>query len=254
MIEKANPQTAAAGSVARNGAAVEAVHATGRYDFVNVGPIESERPRYVRLRDEIAALEASNWAKRVVASVSGRLAALRREFESIPLETKWSASIQNAVTDEGARALLTHAFKGSAYTAAMRMGLIESTGYGFAGANGSGVAVTNIAASITAAGGASPANGWNEAQSSVCASRGTPSFGTAASRSLALSAALAFTIIGSATIRGVFLMIRSAAGVDPTSTVGNTSGAIYSAGLFSAPGDRVVANGDTLNVNYTASV
>ena len=36
-------------------------------------------------------------------------------------------------------------------------------------------------------------------------------------------------------------------------TVGNTNGALYSAGLFSG-GDRAVANGDTLNVSYTASL
>ena len=48
-------------------------------------------------------------------------------------------------------------------------------------------------------------------------------------------------------------MCRSAAGTAPTTTVGNTNGALYSAGLFTG-GDRAVANGDTLNVSYTASL
>ena len=56
-----------------------------------------------------------------------------------------------------------------------------------------------------------------------------------------------------ASIKGAFLMCRSAAGTAPTTTVGNTNGALYSAGLFTG-GDRAVANGDTLNVSYTASL
>lgn len=158
---------------------------------------------------------------------------------------KWRDHIDNLVTTEGGNALLTHAFKGSSYTASQVMGLIEDTGY-------SAVAIGNTAANITAVGGGSPANGWNEAPSSTCAARGTPSFGTAGSKALAASA-LSFSIIATDTIKGAFLMMRSAAGTAPTTTVGNTSGALYSAGLFSG-GDRAVANGDTLNVTYTASV
>lgn len=160
---------------------------------------------------------------------------------------KWRDEIQNLVTTEGKNAALTHLLKGSAYTASQTMGLIESTGY-------TAVAAGNTAANITAAGGGSPANGWNEAQSSVCASRGTPSFGTAGSGQLATSAAVAFSIMGAGgTMKGVFLLIRSAAGVAPSATVGNTSGAIYSAGLFSG-GDRAVSAGDTINVSWTGSL
>jgi hypothetical protein len=168
-------------------------------------------------------------------------------------KVKWNDHIKNVVCTEGKNAALTHFLKGSTYNAVVRMGLIEDTGYGFAGANGSGVAATNLAASITAVAGASPANGWNEAQSSVLATRGTPTFGTASAGSLALSANQSFSIIATDTIKGVFLLIKSAAGVDPTSVVGNTSGALYSAGLFSG-GDKAVGNGDTLSVSYTASL
>lgn len=166
---------------------------------------------------------------------------------------KWEDSIENVVCTEGKNSALTNFLKGSAFTATVYMGLIESTGYGFAGANGSGVAATNLAGSITAAGGASPANGWNEATSAMCSARGTPSFGTASAGSLALSTALAFSILATATIKGCFLLVKTAAGVAPTSAVGNTSGALYSAGLFTG-GDKAVANGDTLSVSYTASM
>lgn len=159
---------------------------------------------------------------------------------------KWRDTITNLVTTEGKNAALTHFLKGSSYTASQVMGLIEDTGY-------SAVAVGNTAAGITAAGGGSPTNGWNEAPSATCATRGTPSFGTASAGALATSAAVAFSILATDTIKGAFLLCRSAAGTAPNTTVGNTGGALYSAGLFTG-GDRAVANGDTLNVSYSASL
>lgn len=159
---------------------------------------------------------------------------------------KWTDRIDNLVTTEGKNAILTHFLKGSAYTASQVLGLIEDTGY-------TAVAAGNTAANITAVGGGSPANGWNEAPVGTCAARGTPSFGTASGGSLATSASVSFSILATDTIKGAFLLCRSTAGTAPTTTVGNTNGALYSAGLFSG-GDRSVANGDTLNVSYTASV
>lgn len=165
---------------------------------------------------------------------------------------KWLDDIHNVVCTEGKNSSLTNFLKGSAFTQTAFMGLIEATGYGFAGANGSGVAATNLASSITANATASPPNGWNEAPSSVCATRGTPSFGTASAGSLAASA-LNFSIIGADTIKGVFLIVKNAAGTAATATVGNTAGALYSAGLFTG-GDKAVVSGDTLSVTYTASL
>lgn len=159
---------------------------------------------------------------------------------------KWRDEFNNTVVTEGKNAALTHFLKGSTYTASQVLGLIEDTGY-------SAIAAGNTAANITAAGGGSPTNGWNEAPSSTCASRGTPSFGSASSGSLATSSSVSFSIIATDTIKGAFLLCRSTGGTAPSSTVGNTSGALYSAGLFSG-GDRAVANGDTLNVSYTASL
>ena len=160
-------------------------------------------------------------------------------------QVKWTDTIENLVTTEGKNALLTHALKASALTQTVVLGLVESTGF-------TAFNATNTAANITAIGGGSPTNGWNEAQTSQCAARGTPSFGTASAGSLATSAAVAFSMLATATMKGAFLMIKSTAGVAPTTTTGNTSGALYSCGAFSG-GDRAVINGDTVNVTYTAS-
>ena len=159
---------------------------------------------------------------------------------------KWEDDIENVVCTEGKNALLTAGFKGSAFTQTAYLGLINGTNY-------TAVAATNVAASITTGSTATPANGWNEVAAATVAARGTPSFGTAAAGALALSAALSFSVLASDMIKGCFVLIKSAASVAPTSTVGNTSGALWSAGLFSG-GDKTVASGDTLNVSYTTSL
>lgn len=157
---------------------------------------------------------------------------------------KWRDTIENVVCTEGKDAALQHFLKGSAYTASNVLGLIGNTSYG------AGPVAGNTAASITTASGA-PANGWNE--STVVSARGTPTIGTPSGGSVSLSSSVSFSITGTDTIRGAFVLCRSAAGTAPTTATGNTNGAIWSAGTFSG-GDRSVANGDTLNVSYTTSL
>lgn len=174
------------------------------------------------------------------------LEAIRVRLDQIPRELVWSDQVHNLWPDEGARAVLTHALKGATYTASNVAGLIEDTGW-------SAVANGNTAASITAAGSGSPANGWNEAPSSTCATRATPSFGTAASRALATSSNLSFSTLASDTIKGLFMLIRSAAGTAPTTAVGNTNGAILSCGTFTG-GDQPVTGSGTLTSSYSAGL
>lgn len=167
---------------------------------------------------------------------------------------QWEDTIENVWCTQGMEAVLTHALKGLTYTATCFLGLIESTGYGYAGANGTGVTKGALAGSITAAGSATPANGWNEAPSSTATPRGTPSFGTASTSGVnsdLVTSAVAFSTLETKTIKGCFLVIKDKNGVASTSAVGNTSGAILSCGLFSG-GDQVVSASGTLNVTYTA--
>ena len=142
---------------------------------------------------------------------------------------KWRDEIENLVTTAGKNDALDKYLSGSAYTAAWYLGLIDSTGY------------SAIAAGDTAASHA----GWTENTNYSQGSRPAASFAAASGGSKALSAAAVFSINANVTIKGCFLISNA--------TKGGTTGILYSAGLFSG-GDKVVQNGDTLNVSYTASL
>ncbi len=240
--ERARAASSAGASLARDALMAERASAGGLYHVECWAPAPHVLREYVEIRDEISILLSG----RLTRHGWDRLELLRGNLDAIPRELKWHDGFRNTVVTEGKNAALTHFLKGSSYTASQVLGLIEDTGY-------SAISATNTAANITAVGGGSPTNGWNEAPSSTFATRGTPSFGSASSGSLATSSAVSCSIIATDTIKGAFLLCRSTAGTAPTTTVGNTSGALYSAGLFSG-GDRSVANGDTLNVSYTASL
>jgi hypothetical protein len=95
--------------------------------------------------------------------------------------------------------------------------------------------------------------GWTEAGNAnaptYTAPRKTAAWSAASGGSKALSSALSFAITGTGTVKGAFMVYGSGA----VSTIDNTSGTLYSAGVFSG-GDKVVGNGDTLSVSYTASL
>ena len=85
--------------------------------------------------------------------------------------------------------------------------------------------------------------GWTEDQSYSQGTRPAPSFAAASGGSKSTSVAVAFSINAGVTIKGCFLISNS--------TKGGTTGVLFSAGLFSG-GDKILGNGDTLNVSYTA--
>lgn len=141
---------------------------------------------------------------------------------------KWSDDIENLVTTVGKNDLLDKYLAGATYTAAWYLGLIDSTSY-------SAVAAGDTASSHA---------GWVESTAYSNSTRPAPSFNAASSGSKATTATT-FNINGTATIKGCFLISNS--------TKSGTTGILFSAGLFTG-GDKSVANGDTLNVTYTASV
>lgn len=142
---------------------------------------------------------------------------------------KWVETIDNLVTTQGKNFALDTILSGSGFTATWYLGLISDTGY-------SAVAITDTAASHA---------GWTEDINYSQATRLAPSFSSAASGTKTTSAATAFLINGTTTIKGCFLISNS--------TKSGTSGVLYSAGLFTG-GDKPVASGDTLNVSYSASL
>jgi hypothetical protein len=239
-IERAHAVARMGAAFVHGARAVEQMHADGIYLADYWMPAEARRDEVTALRLRLAEISADAMLRRAHAD---EIDAIRLRLADIPRELVWRDVIHNLVTTEGKNAALTHMLKGSAYTASQALGLIEDTGY-------SAIAAGNTAGSITAVGGGSPANGWNEAPSATVATRGTPSFGTASGGSLATSAAVSFSTLASDTIKGAFLLVRSAAGTAPSTSVGNTSGALLSAGLFSG-GDQAVTSSGTLNVTYS---
>jgi hypothetical protein len=153
---------------------------------------------------------------------------------------KWSDYIKNVVTDTGRNHMLGVEFKSVTQVTAWYIGLISSV----KGANNyATVANTDTQASHSNWGQCNGNNAPNYSQTSLR----QVTFASAASKAIASSNAAVFSITGSGTVKGAFLTSnpnKSNAGVGPT------TGTLYSAGLFSA-GDKVVSNGDTLNVSYT---
>lgn len=148
-------------------------------------------------------------------------------------QTKWEDTFHNLVTNVGLVDMNTKYFTGSAYTATWFLGLITGPGSG-----------TTIAAGDTLASHA----GWAEF-TNYAGSRKTCTFGTATTADPSVitnsASVAAFSISGAGgLVAGAFL----------ASVATGTSGILFSASDFAAPGDRAVVSGDTLNITYTFSL
>jgi hypothetical protein len=147
---------------------------------------------------------------------------------------KWAEELHNLVVNVGLQDMNAKYFSGSSYTAAWYIGL-----YGAAASN-------TPAASDTASSHA----GWTEIVPYSNATRPACTFGTASTADPSVitntASPAAFTIDATATVGGAFLISNS--------TKSGTTGILFSASDFAAPGDRVVASGDVLNVTYTFSL
>lgn len=147
---------------------------------------------------------------------------------------KWEASTHNLVVNQGLQDMNAKYFTGSGYTAAWYLGL-----YGAAASN-------NPAASDTMASHA----GWVEVTAYSESTRPVCTFGvpTTADPSVATNSVspAVFSINGTTVVGGAFLTTSN--------TKGGTTGLLFSAGDFQAPGDRSVVAGDTLTLTYTFSL
>lgn len=147
---------------------------------------------------------------------------------------KWENKSHNLVVNVGLAFVNTTFFKGSGYTAAWYIGI-----YGPAASN-------NPSSTDTMASHA----GWTEVTAYSNATRPAATFGAATTADpsvIANSAAPAqFLVNASANVGGAFLVNDD--------TPGGSSGTLFSASDFAAPGDRVVQNGDVLSVTYTFSL
>jgi hypothetical protein len=145
-------------------------------------------------------------------------------------EKKWETDFHNLVVNEGLQDLNTKYFKASGYTAAWYLGLVTGPG------SGTTFAATDTLASHV---------GWTE-DTNYSGSRKAVTFGNAtlADPSVIDNSAspAVFNINNTTTVAGAFL----------ASVASGTSGILFSEGDFTG-GDKLVANGDTLNVTYTFS-
>jgi hypothetical protein len=148
---------------------------------------------------------------------------------------KWEESAHNLVVNEGLQLMNDEFFTGSSYTAAWYLGLVTGPGAGNTYAAG------DTMASHT---------GWVENQDYSELVRQTATFGSATLADPSVidnsGSVAVFSINGTATIAGAFLT--------DDDTKGGTAGKLFSVSNFTAPGDRSVVSGDTLNVQYSFSL
>jgi hypothetical protein len=144
---------------------------------------------------------------------------------------KWEDTAHNLVVNEGLQDMNTQFFKGSNYSAAWYLGLVNNTPSPSYNAN-------DTLASH---------GGWNET-SSYTGNRKAVTFGTASTADPSIidnSASPAqFSITGTVTVAGAFL----------ASVATGTSGILFSVSTFQSPGARSVVSGDTLSVTYQFSL
>ena len=147
---------------------------------------------------------------------------------------KWEVEAPNLVVNEGLQDMNAKYFTGTTYTAAWYLGLYGS------GATNSPAAGNTM----------SSHSSWTEVTAYSQATRPACTFGTptTANPSVATNSAspASFSINATTTVGGAFLTTSN--------TKGGSTGVLYSAADFSAPGDRSVVSGDTLSVTYTLSL
>lgn len=147
---------------------------------------------------------------------------------------KWTAKSPNLVVNVGLADMNDKYFSGAMYSAAWYFGL-----YGAASSN-------DPAAGDTMASHA----GWTEVTDYSQSTRPAATFGSATVADPSVidnsGSVAVFSINNTVTVGGAFLTSDD--------TKGGSTGILFSAADFQAPGDRNVVSGDTLNVTYQFSL
>lgn len=147
---------------------------------------------------------------------------------------KWQDQEHNLVVNVGLKDMNDKYFSGSAYTALWYLGL-----YGAGASN-------NPAAGDTMASHA----GWTEVTAYSQSTRPQAVFGAATTANpsvISNTASVAvFSINATTVVGGAFLTSNN--------TKAGTTGVLFSAADFQAPGDRSVVSGDTVNLTYQFSL
>lgn len=143
-------------------------------------------------------------------------------------QVKWSEQFKNLVVTVGKNFMLDETFTASNYTASWYLGLVDGT----------------TSPTYNAADTMGSHAGWSEFTSYSEPTRISPVWSAASSGSKATTPT-SFSINGTGIVAGAFMVTDS--------TKSGTTGTLYSAGNFTG-GSRSVANGDTLNVTYTATL
>ena len=147
-----------------------------------------------------------------------------KQFRDGKLIDQWDAP--NLITTEGKNHALNVVFNSGTQITAWKVGLIGRSGF-------SAIAASNTAAQI---GGS---NGWSEFTSYSGGTRPAWVPAAASAGSMDTNTDASFSISGSGTVKGLFI-------------VSGTGSVLWCATLF-AGGDKLVANGETLEVSYTVS-
>lgn len=140
---------------------------------------------------------------------------------------KHSFFIPNGITNEGKNGILDTYFNAATQISTWFIGLVDNAGF-------SAFAAADTMASHT---------GWSEAVGYSGGVRPTWTVGAASAQSVTNAVVVTFTMTGTATIHGIFITSNS--------TLGGTSGKLWSTGAFAA--NISVVSTDTIKVTYTVS-